>query len=730
MSTKSNNKFSDEDEAPVLKISNRAETGKRTMPSNVKLSKDNKRTVAKSPPKNKTTEDDDVPRKVFDTSPIRVSDRRARSRERGTNPNYRNEKSRERGTTPGKDNRGKSPGGEKKYYNRNRTPGKDNRGRSPGGENRNYKRGTTPGKDNRGRSPGGENRNYKRGTTPGANNRNRTPGKDNRGRSPGGENRNYKRGTTPGANNRNYKRGTTPGADNRNYKRGTTPGAENRATTPGRGNRTPGKDNKQFKENIPVTVDTNLRVFKSLDDFRHKCKNYVFNINTNKPSIDANKPHSDYKVTDYIDSEDINVYYNKSVMVKNEYFENSNEAFLNTVNYLWNYVKMCVMVRIEKNKLHTFYPFVNKDFRQTWGERVTLGNSTNKDINVYLNMKEDVLGPEFEKFAGDIIKDKSRWWCNGSLVDNRTHKENMYGWGDSMLNYYFNLIKKLCEARDLPNCTFFINKRDRPVLLSDDDGIITYPYPEYLDCVDKEMKVGDKFVPIFSPYVGLNSVDIPLPCIDDYKNALGGMLEKSCRDKYDADPIVVPKWKDRSSAAIFRGSATGSVFTDNNQRIKLAMLSSALSDTSILDAGITAYSERDGREYGSPVSFYKDDFNIKVDRMSMSQQCKYKYAIYVQGHSAAGRLSTLLKLGFVVLYVKPTVYSKVHWFGDKLKEFVHYISVESDLSNLIAVIQWCKNNDRICEAISKRATEFYKKEIGDLDVVYDYMQKCIVEACK
>ena len=417
-------------------------------------------------------------------------------------------------------------------------------------------------------------------------------------------------------------------------------------------------------------------------------------------------------------------------MVKSDFFENSNIAFLNTVNYIWDYIKVCVMVRIEKNKLHTFYPFNNKEFKQTWGNKVTLGDNTNKNIDVYLNMKEDVLGPNFEKNAGDIIKDKSRWWCNGSLVDNRTHKDNMYGWGDSMLNYYFHLIKKLCEHRELPDCTFFINKRDRPILLSDDEGNITYPYPEYLDCIDTDMEVGNKFVPIFSPYVGINSVDIPLPCIDDYRNALGGMLEKSCYDRYDDDDIKVPKWKDRKSVAIFRGSSTGSVFADNNQRVKLAMLSNVLSDPSILDAGITAYSERDGREYGSPVSFYKDDFKLKVDRMSMKEQCKYKYAIYVQGHSAAGRLSTLLKLGFVVIYVKPTTYSKVHWFSDKLQEFVHYISVESDLSNLIAVIQWCKNNDRVCESISKRAAKFYRDEIGDLDVVYDYMQKCIVEACK
>ena len=73
------------------------------------------------------------------------------------------------------------------------------------------------------------------------------------------------------------------------------------------------------------------------------------------------------------------------------------------------------------------------------------------------------------------------------------------------------------------------------------------------------------------------------------------------------------------------------------------------------------------------------------------EQLEYKYFINVDGDTAAWhRLSWQMLSGSVPLKVDST---KVEWFYNGMQPWVHYVPINKDYSDLLANIQWLKDND-------------------------------------
>ena len=69
--------------------------------------------------------------------------------------------------------------------------------------------------------------------------------------------------------------------------------------------------------------------------------------------------------------------------------------------------------------------------------------------------------------------------------------------------------------------------------------------------------------------------------------------------------------------------------------------------------------------------------------MDMEKQKNFKFAIFIEGHSAANRLGNLMRNGFCILYVENLMaHANKLWFSHLLEEGKHYISIRNDLSNL------------------------------------------------
>ena len=114
------------------------------------------------------------------------------------------------------------------------------------------------------------------------------------------------------------------------------------------------------------------------------------------------------------------------------------------------------------------------------------------------------------------------------------------------------------------------------------------------------------------------------------------------------------------------------------------------------------------------ISLYNDN---KINNMDFSEiftsiqdQLKYKYILDIDGHTNTWD-GTVWKLysGSVMLKVKG-VWKQ--WYYDNMKEWIHYVPINNDFSDLNEKIEWCINNDNKCKIISENARQFVKNNLN------------------
>jgi len=103
------------------------------------------------------------------------------------------------------------------------------------------------------------------------------------------------------------------------------------------------------------------------------------------------------------------------------------------------------------------------------------------------------------------------------------------------------------------------------------------------------------------------------------------------------------------------------------------------------------------------------NINYLEDKTSHEQMTAYKYLIDIDGWSNTWD-ATIWKLysGCIMLKVGG-VWEQ--WYYHKLKEWIHYIPVKDDFSDLNEKILWCIANDDECRQITKNAYDFVKNEL-------------------
>jgi DNA-directed RNA polymerase subunit E'/Rpb7 len=90
---------------------------------------------------------------------------------------------------------------------------------------------------------------------------------------------------------------------------------------------------------------------------------------------------------------------------------------------------------------------------------------------------------------------------------------------------------------------------------------------------------------------------------------------------------------------------------------------------------------------------------IPTDKfLKMYEQSQYKYIIHIDGNVNAYRMLYTMATGSVILRVMSEYTS---WAEQYLKPNVHYVPVNSDLSNLQDVLDWCRSNEDKCQEIAE-----------------------------
>ena len=146
---------------------------------------------------------------------------------------------------------------------------------------------------------------------------------------------------------------------------------------------------------------------------------------------------------------------------------------LNTLRYLFFHMKCGILVVIRNGHLRIFAPFVNDDYRNTWADRLKIEGDDSLDL--YYTQKAGLYREE------QIEPDRSKWWANGNIICNELtkleDKEMSQHWGDHFLAPLRDMLAEACRLRQLPDCEFFLNKRDYPQLkVNTHRGVPVEPY--------------------------------------------------------------------------------------------------------------------------------------------------------------------------------------------------------------------------------------------------------------
>jgi len=448
-------------------------------------------------------------------------------------------------------------------------------------------------------------------------------------------------------------------------------------------------------------------------------------------------------------------------------------ATLNTFRYIFHKFKKGIFVKIKDNKLHVFLPFSKANFTNEWSANI---QQDPKEIIELLRQISKAEGRQFfdEKTINTNVKE---WFGNNCLV----RYEKPLSEGDSNVGNVKNMLEELCARRKVPDIEFFINRRDFPIITR--DGTEAYNHLWGSEHVSLVSHSYDKYLPILSMSATERYADVIMPTWDDWariQSLEGKYFPRTVQD-YSATFDV--EWSNKIPTAVFRGSTTGcGVDIETNIRLKLAKLSiDSDPKAQYLDARITKWNirprklenetklrtidieslkrqgidvykrddrggylldtskkyyrldKRIGKYIEDPRGWYvlnsKGNYtNVGIGgkyisyKLSPKEQSKYKYIVHVDGHVSAFRLSLELSMGCVILLVDSPW--KI-WYRDLLKEGEHYVSVKSDLSDLIEKIKWCRANDAKCEEIAKNARVFFNTYLQK-DGVLDYMQKILV----
>ncbi len=396
------------------------------------------------------------------------------------------------------------------------------------------------------------------------------------------------------------------------------------------------------------------------------------------------------------------------------------KSVYDTFKYIFFHLKKAIFVSIRDSKLNMFLPFSNANYINPFVERLYFDKDDSdllKKMKKSLRLKENIdkineaaqkKVDEYSKSVGLSLDNKRHKWIVNNCNIRAPKKGNVEG--EHGTNVYKDLLEQMCEnVKDIPDCEFFINVRDFPILRND----LREPYNHLYDITPNYIpkKYQNKpFAPIFSASTTEEFADVLMPNVDDWSRVSDKHYLDWKEGCYKTPEINSnTPWDKKINKVIFRGSATGCGITiKTNIRLRAAALGKKYPN--ILDLGIVDWNARPKKFKKQPIRVIDEEkFNFKLKpRITDEEKFKYKYILYLDGHVAAFRMGGELASGSV-LFVPESSYSL--WFSKHLEPMKHYIPIKDDLSDLVEKTNWCIKNDSVCKEIADNALQFYKTHL-------------------
>jgi hypothetical protein len=171
---------------------------------------------------------------------------------------------------------------------------------------------------------------------------------------------------------------------------------------------------------------------------------------------------------------------------------------------------------------------------------------------------------------------------------------------------------------------------------------------------------------------------------------------RQCRE--DAVP-----WDERIPVAVWRG-ATGGIMEDPTigwrslPRVRLCQIARAPTALGLIDAGITQIVQ-----VYDPVEADKlRQSGLVCPRMPADQIIRYKYQIDIDGNTNSwpGLFTKLLTGNPVLKVASPRGFRQ--WYYDRLKPWINFVPVASDLSDIVDKLVWLRAHDDAARRIGEQ----------------------------
>jgi Glycosyl transferase family 90 len=167
--------------------------------------------------------------------------------------------------------------------------------------------------------------------------------------------------------------------------------------------------------------------------------------------------------------------------------------------------------------------------------------------------------------------------------------------------------------------------------------------------------------------------------------------------------------------AVWRGGPTGHHEPLKNTRIQLCQ--KTLERPDLLDAKIVKKRKQWhlSSELNNLIELFDED-QLVGDKIPMVEFQRYRAIIDVDGHSWSSRFGKLLCYSSVILKVEP---EDVDYFHPELKPWVHYIPIQSNLSNLFDMASLAVSDDPSIVQIIKNANGWCLEHMNRSNLILD-----------
>jgi hypothetical protein len=246
---------------------------------------------------------------------------------------------------------------------------------------------------------------------------------------------------------------------------------------------------------------------------------------------------------------------------------------------------------------------------------------------------------------------------------------DVQGW-----NYYY-----------LPHLINYLMDNIHPKLNKTKYYYILYYWDGYNEMLNKSnVNIGDNYILTFSKYYKNDMNTIPI--VDPHY-----VIRQGYTENFSLIDNNYVKWENKINICIWRGDIKNGYSYNffNTQKNNVHP-----------------------REYF--IKLYKKSLFNKVDfkneLTSIPEQIKYKYILDIDGFASTWSATVWKLYSGSVLLKQKSVWSQ--WYYDDFQEYVHYVPIANDFSDLNQQIDWCINNDDKCKIIVENAKKFVLERLN------------------